>query len=119
MLTYVRRCYIDDNKSGGDMGIYVDNARIKWSGRVWCHLVADSLAELHAFAKPLANEACRYHRNAKHPHYDVTLRVRDLAIRLGAEEANRRKIIECARLLREEIERSRAHKSVRQQALFD
>ncbi|WP_341539482.1 DUF4031 domain-containing protein, partial [Pseudomonas viridiflava] len=35
---------------GLPMTIYVDNVKIKWAGSEWCHLVADSLDELHSFA---------------------------------------------------------------------
>jgi hypothetical protein len=35
------------------MAVYVDNMQIEWRGKKWCHLVADSIDELHVFAKNL------------------------------------------------------------------
>jgi hypothetical protein len=49
-----------------------------------CHLTADTLDELHAFAARLGlrREWFQEHRLA--PHYDLTKRRRDDAVRLGA-----------------------------------
>ncbi len=33
--------------------VYVDDEMIPWRGKLWCHLVADTLPELHAFAQKL------------------------------------------------------------------
>ena len=30
--------------------IYVDTAIHQWKGKLWCHLVADDIEELHDFA---------------------------------------------------------------------
>ncbi|MEZ1440961.1 DUF4031 domain-containing protein [Pseudomonas shirazica] len=38
------------------MAVYVDSEGIRWRGREWCHLVADSLDELHTFA-----DRCGFH----------------------------------------------------------
>ena len=35
------------------MAVYVDSEEILWHGKLWCHLVADSLDELHTFAARL------------------------------------------------------------------
>ena len=31
------------------MAVYVDDSRIRWRGREWSHLIADTTEELHAF----------------------------------------------------------------------
>jgi len=84
------------------MPIYVDNARIKWIGKEWCHLVADTLDELHDFAKLLGLKRSWYQQSASYPHYDVTVSIRQKAIQLGANPGCRKKIIQCAKKLKVE-----------------
>lgn len=86
-----------------NMAIYVDNMRIKHKGKEWCHLMADSLEELHDFALTLGVKRCWFHKNASYPHYDVTVEVRNRALIYGAVPAERKKIIECGRKLRIEL----------------
>jgi hypothetical protein len=85
-----------------NMPIYVDNVRIKWRGKEWCHLVADTLEELHEFAKLLGLKRSWYQYSASYPHYDITVSVRMKALELGALPGCRRKIISCAKNLRAE-----------------
>ena len=47
------------------MAVYVDNLRIPWRGKEWCHLLADSLDELHSFAEKLGLNERVLHRNLK------------------------------------------------------
>ena len=80
--------------------VWVDDMRIAKHGRLWCHLVAASWAEMHAFAlHTLKLEARRFHGKAKLPHYDVTIWERDLALQLGAVAVHHRQIVVCARKL--------------------
>lgn len=85
------------------MTVYVDSEHIRWRGKVWCHLVADTLDELHRFADDLGLKRAWFQDRASYPHYDVTLAVRMKAIRLGAIESDRRTTIACCRLLKEEL----------------
>lgn len=85
------------------MAVYVDNVKIKWKGRQWCHLVADSLDELHFFAKKMGLKRAWFQETASYPHYDVTIEVRAQALLYGAKSADRRIIIGCARKLKEEL----------------
>jgi len=85
------------------MAVYVDNVRIAWKGRLWCHLVADSADELHRFAQRLGLRRAWFQRSASYPHYDVTAELRERAIELGALSGSRRQIITCARRLKEEL----------------
>ena len=54
--------------------------------RHWCHMLADSEAELHAFARRLGlrREWYQGHRNPYRRHYDLTASKRALALQLGA-----------------------------------
>ena len=85
------------------MAVFVDNERITWRGKLWCHLVADSLDELHAFAGALGLRRSWFQERASYPHYDVTTDVRDRALRLGALQGRKAQIIASARLLRSEL----------------
>lgn len=85
------------------MAVFVDNERITWRGKLWCHLVADSLDELHAFAGALGLKRSWFQERAAYPHYDVTTEVRDRALCLGALQGRKAQIIASARLLRSEL----------------
>lgn len=85
------------------MAVYVDEEGIRWRGREWCHLVADSLDELHTFAAKLGLRRSWFQAKTHYPHYDVTTSVRLRAIALGARNADRETIVGCARQMRSEM----------------
>lgn len=85
------------------MAIYVDFVCIEFRGHKWCHMLADTLQELHEFAALIDVDKRLFHRNASYPHYDVTVQMRETAIEYGAQPADRRKIIECAKKLKIEL----------------
>lgn len=85
------------------MTVYVDSENIPWRGRMWCHLVADSLSELHAFAALLGLKRQWFQCDGFYPHYDVTLPIRLRAMRLGAVSADRKTIIQCCKQMRAEM----------------
>tara|TARA_R110000850_G_scaffold23975_5_gene70471 strand:- start:5178 stop:5519 length:342 start_codon:yes stop_codon:yes gene_type:complete len=87
---------------GVKMPVYVDNVRIKWRGKEWCHLVADNLEELHEFAKGVGLKRSWYQSSASYPHYDVTVSTRALALRLGARVGCRKTVIQCGKKLKAE-----------------
>lgn len=73
------------------MTVYVDDMRMHAKvGRIdarWSHLTADTDDELHAFAAKLGMKRSWFQPSSTRPeanHYDVTDKVRDRAIRLGA-----------------------------------
>lgn len=84
------------------MAVYVDAEVIRWRGREWCHLVADSLDELHEFAARLGLQR-RWFQCRNYPHYDVTVTVRLRALQLGALDADRRTIVQCCKQMRSEM----------------
>ncbi|MGP5100298.1 DUF4031 domain-containing protein [Psychrobacter celer] len=85
------------------MAIYVDFMQIEFKGYKWCHMLADSLQELHEFAALIEINTRLFHRDASYPHYDVTVQMRKKAIEYGAIPASRKKIIECAKKLKIEL----------------
>lgn len=85
------------------MTVYVDAEGITWRGRLWSHLVADSLDELHAFASTLGLQRRWFQSKSLYPHYDVTASVRDRALAMGAKRADRGVIVACAKRMRSEM----------------
>lgn len=84
------------------MAVYVDAEAIKWRGREWCHLVADSLSELHDFASQIGLKRAWFQENSYYPHYDVTMAVRRKALHYGAIDSNRATLIACCKKIRAE-----------------
>ncbi|AYG47263.1 DUF4031 domain-containing protein [Pseudomonas sp. Leaf58] len=85
------------------MTVYVDAEGIRWRGREWCHLVADSLDELHSFADRLGLKRSWFQSKTLYPHYDVTKSVRSRALAMGAKGADREQIVSCAKRMRSEM----------------
>lgn len=85
------------------MTVYVDSEHISWRGKTWCHLVASSTEELHTFAHRLGLHRSWFQSRSTYPHYDVTKRMQQRALKLGAVMANRRMIVECGRKMRAEM----------------
>lgn len=88
------------------MAVYVDNVRIEWRGRRWCHLVADTVEELHEFAKKLGMQKAWFQLDASYPHYDITVESRVRALEFGAIEGSRIQIITCAQKLKVQLNQS-------------
>lgn len=60
-------------------------------GRVrYCHMTADSLDELHAFAESIGVKRCWFERSRRGvPHYDLNPEARRRAVEAGAIETRR------------------------------
>ena len=59
---------------------------------LWCHLMADTRDELHAFADRLGLPRRAFQDHAVRWHYDIPLAVRTRALALGARDVDRRTI---------------------------
>lgn len=90
------------------MAVYVDSEGIRWRGKEWCHLVADSMEELHDFAAQLGLQRGWFQDKGRYPHYDVTMRVRDRALLMGAIDADRATLIACCKRVRADMLRRNA-----------
>jgi hypothetical protein len=74
--------------------VYVDEIRDyrdwetlpKHLRRLWSHMVADSLEELHAMADAIGMRRSWFQDKPGFPHYDITPPKRAMAIRKGALE---------------------------------
>ncbi|MBH1665305.1 DUF4031 domain-containing protein [Stenotrophomonas maltophilia] len=71
------------------MTVYVDDAVHAWRDQRWAHLMADTLAELHAMAAQLGLPRRAFQNKASGAHYDVTTELRAQAIALGAGAISR------------------------------
>ena len=81
------------------MTVYVDRARHAYRRMVMCHMMADTLEELHAMADRIG-VARRHFQPLSSPHYDICLTKRALAIRAGAVETSRQQMVALIRRLR-------------------
>lgn len=84
------------------MTVYVDSEEILWRGKLWCHLAADTLDELHTFASKLGLRRIWF-QSKGYPHYDVTVSVRERALKMGAIDADRETIVARCRQLKMEL----------------
>lgn len=81
--------------------VYVDSPIFKKSpnGRKsYCHMVADSISELHLFAEQIGVKKHFYHR-ARYFHYDLTSDQHVVAVAQGAKEVSSREILEISKLM--------------------
>lgn len=62
-----------------------------------CHLFADTLEELHAFATKIGMKRAWFQAEDRLPHYDLTPKRREHAVLLGAREVSRRELVEFMR----------------------
>lgn len=82
------------------MAVYVDKPIHRYGRMLMCHMLADTEQELHAMADHIGVDRRHYQCGASTPHYDICRAKRTLAIKAGAEEVSRRKLVEVIRKLR-------------------
>lgn len=80
------------------MSVYVDDMQASYGRMVMCHMVADTDEELHAMADAIGVSR-RWHQKAgtPHSHYDICRSKRAQAVRLGAIEIGKAKLVEIIR----------------------
>lgn len=79
------------------MTIYVDDMRACTPTRNWkyassCHMIADSIDELHIFAGKIGLRRSWF-QNGRLPHYDLTVKRRIIALKRGAIPIDRRDFV--------------------------
>ena len=86
------------------MAVYVDylmtcipNRNWRWSES--CHLIADSVEELHVFAASIGMRRAWFQNDSRLPHYDLNKNRRRVAVTKGAIELDRRQFVEKMREL--------------------
>ena len=74
------------------MTVYVDDMRAKFGRMVMCHMLADTIDELHAMADTIGVARKWFQSSASSPHYDIALSKRSLAVAAGAQEITRQEL---------------------------
>jgi hypothetical protein len=86
--------------------VYVDRlqpGRVKGQrAEKWCHMIADTLDELHAMADAIGHRREWFQASppASFPHYDMVASRRERAVRLGAIELGRYDFVMTMRRIR-------------------
>lgn len=74
------------------MAVYVDAPIWKYRRMMMCHLMADTLEELHSMVDSIGVNRKWFQRSPV-PHYDICKSKRALAVKHGAIEADRNLIV--------------------------
>jgi len=85
------------------MSVYVDNGQYQFGLMKMSHMFADSLEELHAMAHKIGLKR-EWFQEGSTPHYDISQSKRAEAIKHGALEADRKKVVELIRYWRNKKE---------------
>lgn len=72
--------------------VYIDNANIKYGRMIMCHMIADSIDELHAMAVQIGVRKHFQNKPGK-PHYDICLSNKKKALSFGAIEITQKQLI--------------------------
>ena len=76
------------------MAVYIDNFQAAYRNMIMCHMIADTLNELHDMAEAIGIHRRHFqNKNRHHPHYDICRSKRELAIKLGAIELDCRELV--------------------------
>lgn len=82
------------------MSVYVDDAIWEWRNRKWCHMAADTVEELHEFARKIDLKRCWFQGGKRYWHYDITEARRARAIAAGALPVSSRELLAaCKRMM--------------------
>lgn len=90
------------------MTVYVDQLNRYNGGNRWCHMIADTVDELHAMAERIHMKREWFQGMPEHfPHYDLMPRRRHWAINFGAVELGNRDFVRKMQELRDGINKPR------------
>lgn len=76
--------------------IYIDNYNAKFRNMIMCHMIGDTLNELHEMADKIGIDR-KWFQNKKIPHYDICLSKKKLALKYGAIEVTPRELVKIYR----------------------
>jgi hypothetical protein len=90
------------------VAVYVDDLMACIPNKNWrwtesCHLIADSLDELHDFAKRIGVKRAWFQSDSRLPHYDLNKNRRAMAVKMGVTEIDRRQFVSKMRELQAKL----------------
>ena len=85
------------------MAVYVDESIHKYGRMVMCHMIADTLDELHTMADIIGVKRKWFQDKSSFPHYDICKAKRVIAVDHGAVEVDRRGLVEAMRRIRKSL----------------
>lgn len=74
------------------MAVYVDKAENRFGRMLMCHMLADTVAELHQMADQIGLKR-QWFQPLSRPHYDLSKTKRAEAIAAGAVELDRHELV--------------------------
>lgn len=74
------------------MSVYVDDAIWPFGRMMMCHMIADTLEELHAMADRIGVQR-KWFQDKRIKHYDISTSKRAIAVASGAIEVDRRQFV--------------------------
>ena len=83
------------------MTVYVDKANIKYGRMIMCHMLCQSIEELHLMADLIGVKRKWFQHDASTPHYDICLAKKKLAVQNGALEITRQEVAKLCKIIRE------------------
>jgi len=78
------------------MSVYVDHQQNAFGRMKMCHMLADSLEELHAMADRIGMKR-EWFQQLSTPHYDLSKTRRALAVKAGAIEIDAKRTVQIIR----------------------
>ena len=82
------------------MSVYVDKPIHKYRRMIMCHMIADTIDELHQMADKIGINRKWFQSKASSPHYDICKAKREHAVKFGAIEVDRKGLVNIIRRLR-------------------
>ena len=80
------------------MTVYVDDMKAPYGRMIMCHMIADSKEELLAMADTIGVQRKWIQKEGSiYEHFDVSLSMKQKAIRAGAVQVSRKKLVEIMR----------------------
>lgn len=83
--------------------VYVDGSKMSYGRMQMCHMLSDTIEELHAMADKIGIKRKWFQVNGSTPHYDICQSKRQLAITEGAIEISRKETVALIRKLRRAV----------------
>ena len=75
------------------MSVYVDDFNAQYGRMIMCHMMADSLEELHQMADKIGINRKWFQNKPRFPHYDIAKSKRVLAVQHGAIEVTSQQLV--------------------------